>query len=166
MGEMKEHTISVLVEQTFDALPRIAGLFSGRGYQIDSISVGEAEEPGMARMTIVTRGHDGVIEQITKQLNKIVNVVKVTDLTYEPFVERELALVKVTATQSTRSEIMQIVNIFRAKIVDISPKTLTVECTGSRAKVQAIIGMLRPFGIREISRTGSVALRREFRGET
>ena len=163
---MQEHTISVLVEQTFDALPRIAGLFSGRGYQIDSISVGEAEEPGMARMTIVTRGDDQIIEQITKQLNKIVNVVKVSDLTYEPFVERELALVKVTATQTTRNEIMQIVNIFRAKIVDISPKTVTVECTGSRAKVQAIIGMLRPFGIREISRTGSVALRREFRGET
>jgi len=161
-----KHTISVLAENKFGALARIVGLFTGRGFDIDSISLGESEERGLARMTIVTHGDDAIIEQIVKQLNKIVDVIKVTDLTQESFVERELALIKVAANVSNRSEIMQIVDIFRAKIVDISPRTLTVEATGGEAKVNAIISMLRPFGIKEVARTGGVALKREFQGET
>jgi len=160
----KKHTISVLVEHNFNALSRIVGLFSGRGFEIDSISFGQGQEPGLARITITTHGDEQIIEQITKQLHKIIDVHKVTDLTYEPLVERELALVKVYAPASDRSEIMQIVNVFRAKIIDISPEKLTIEVTGSRDKVNASIGMLRQFGIVEIARTGSVALKREFQG--
>ncbi len=160
------HTINLLLENKMGAMSRIAGLFLARGYNIDSISVGDAEEEGLSRMTIVTHGEDRVIEQITKQLNKVVDVLKVTDLTLEPFVHRELALIKVQATASKRSEIMQIVDIFRAKIIDISPQTVTVEATGSEDKVLAIINLLRPFGLKEVARTGRVALRREFTGET
>jgi acetolactate synthase-1/3 small subunit len=161
-----KHTISVSVQNNFNALSRIVGLFSGRGFSIDTISFGEGEEPGLARVTITTEGDEQIIEQISKQLNKLVDVIKVVDLTYEPFVERELALVKVASTPSTRSEIMQVVNVFRAKIIDISPKTLTIEVTGKEDKIDAAIGMLRPFGLREVARTGSVALRREFQGLT
>jgi len=161
-----KHTISLLVENSFGCLIRVAGMFSGRGFNIDSISVGRAEEPGFARMTLVTRGDDQIIEQINKQLNKVVDVIKVTDLTNHSFVNRELALIKVHAPAETRAEIMQIVDVFRGKIVDISPKTLTVEATGSEDKVDAIISMLRPFGLKEVARTGRVALKREFQGVT
>jgi acetolactate synthase-1/3 small subunit len=161
-----KHTISLLVENSVGCLVRIAGLFSGRGFNIDSISVGSAEEPGLSRMTIVTNGDDQVIEQITKQLNKIVDVIKVTDLTDVSHVNRELALIKVNAVPEARSEIMQIVDVFRGKIVDISPKTLTIEATGSEDKVEAIISMLRPFGLKEVARTGRVAVKREFQGIT
>jgi acetolactate synthase-1/3 small subunit len=116
-------------------------------------------------MTIVTRGDDGVIEQIIKQLNKLIDTLKVTDLTYENFVERDLALIKVHTTTDTRSEIMQVVEIFRAKIIDISPKTVTIEAIGSQQKIDAIIKMLKPFVIKELARTGRVALKREFQGE-
>jgi acetolactate synthase-1/3 small subunit len=159
-----KHIISVLFENKFNAIPRMVGLFSGRGYSIDSISFGQGEEPGLTRATITTEGDAQVIEQIAKQLHKLVDVLKVVDLTYEPFVERELALVKVSSTPSNRAEIMQVTDIFRAKIIDISPKTLTIEVTGKSDKVNAAIGMLMPFGIREIARTGSVALKREFQG--
>jgi acetolactate synthase-1/3 small subunit len=161
-----KHTIAVTVQENFNALSRIVGLFSGRGFSITSISFGGAEEPGLARITITTSGDEAIIEQITKQLHRLVDVIKVTDLTYEPFVGRELALVKVASSATTRAEIMQIVNIFRANIIDISPKTLTIEVTGKEDKVDAAIGMLRPFGLREVSRTGSVALKREFQGAT
>lgn len=161
-----KHTISLLVENSVGCLVRIAGLFSGRGFNIDSISVGSAEEPGLSRMTIVTNGDDQVIEQITKQLNKIVDVIKVTDLTDVSHVNRELALIKVSAAADKRSEIMQIVDVFRGKIIDISPNTLTIEATGSEDKVEAIISMLRPFGLKEVARTGRVALKREFQGDT
>jgi len=144
----------------------MAGLFSGRGYNIESISFGHGEEPGISRATITTEGDEQIIEQIAKQLHKLVDVLKVVDLTYESFVERELALIKVHSTQSTRSEIMQVANIFRAKIIDISPKTLTIEITGKEDKVNAAIGMLRQYGIREVARTGSAALKREFQGNT
>lgn len=164
--ESRKHTISVLVKHSFNALSRIVGLFSGRGFDIDSISFGEGQEPGLARITITTHGDEQIIEQINKQLHKLVDVLKVADLTYEPFVERELALVKVSATQSVRSEIMQIVNIFRAKIIDISPESMTVEVTGSQDKVDAALGMLRQFGMVEVARTGSVALKREYQGKT
>jgi acetolactate synthase-1/3 small subunit len=161
-----KHTISLLVENKFGVLSRIVGLFSGRGFNIDSISVGPTEDEELSRMTIVSAGDDRVIEQIIKQLNRLINVIKVVDLTGESFVERELALIKLGATPSTRGEIVQITNIFRAKVVDISPRTLTVEATGNEAKINAMIGMLRPFGIKEIARTGKTALSREYRGRT
>jgi acetolactate synthase-1/3 small subunit len=162
---MKRHTISIHVENKFGAFNRIAGLFAAKGYNIDSLSVGPTEEEGVSRMTVVTRGDDQIIEQIIKQLNKLIDTIKVVDLTFESFVERELVLVKVQSTVATRSEIMQIAEIFRAKVVDISPKTLTLEATGSQQKVDAIIKMLKPFGIKEMARTGRVALNREFQGE-
>ncbi len=161
---MKKHTISVLVENKFGALNRIVGLFSARGYNIDSISVGTSEDDSVARVTIVSKGDDDVIEQIIKQLNKIIDVIKVVDLTYDSFVERELVLIKVSANRNTRPELMQISEIFRTKIVDISPKSLTIEATGGEQKVQALIKMLSPFGIKEIARTGRIALKREFEG--
>ncbi|MCX7984473.1 MAG: acetolactate synthase small subunit [Bacteroidetes bacterium] len=164
-GQMKQHTISLLVENRFGALNRIAGLFSAKGYNIDSLTVGPTEDTSVARMTIVTRGDDQIIEQITKQLNKLIDVIKVIDLTFEDFVERELALIKVQSTSTTRAEIILIAEIFRAKVVDLSPKTLTLEVTGSQQKVDAIINMLKPFGLKEVARTGRVALKREFQGE-
>jgi acetolactate synthase-1/3 small subunit len=164
-AHLKRHTISVLVENKFGAFVRVAGMFSAKGYNIDSLSVGPTEEEDVSRMTIVTRGDDQIIEQITKQLNKLIDTIKVVDLTFESFVERELVLVKVQATQSSRPEIMQIAEIFRSKVVDISQKSVTLEATGSQQKVDAIIKMLKPFGIKEIARTGRVALKREFQGE-
>ncbi|MCL4538895.1 MAG: acetolactate synthase small subunit [Bacteroidetes bacterium] len=161
---MKKHTISILVENKFGALNRIVGLFSARGYNIDSISVGTSEDDSVARVTIVSKGDDDIIEQIIKQLNKLVDVTKVVDLTYDSFVERELVLVKVSANRNTRPELMQISEIFRSKIIDISPRSITVEATGSEQKVDALIKMLSPFGIKEIARTGRVALKREFEG--
>jgi acetolactate synthase-1/3 small subunit len=163
--QIKTHTIALLVENKFGAFTRIAGLFAAKGYNIDSLSVGPTEEQGVSRMTVVTHGDDQIIEQIIKQLNKLIDTIKVVDLTFESFVERELALVKVQSTSDTRSEIMQVAEIFRAKVVDISPKTLTLEATGSQPKVDAIISMLKPFGIKELARTGRVALKREFQGE-
>jgi acetolactate synthase I/III small subunit len=159
------HTISILVENRFGAFVRVAGLFAAKGYNIDSISVGPTEDDSVSRMTIVTHGIDGIIEQITKQLNKLIDTLKVTDLTYDSFVERDLALIKVQTTPESRYEIMQIVEVFRAKIIDISPKTLTVEAVGSGNKIDAIIKMLKPFVIKEIARTGRVALKREYYGE-
>ncbi|MFH0992536.1 MAG: acetolactate synthase small subunit [bacterium] len=162
---MKQHTIAVLVENKHGAFIRVAGMFAAKAYNIDSLTVGATEERDISRMTIVTRGDDQVIEQITKQLNKLIDVIKVIDLTFDDFVERELALIKVHCTQSTRPEVMQIAEVFRAKVVDISPKTVTLEATGGKQKVDAIIKMLSPFGIREMARTGQVALKREFQGE-
>lgn len=159
------HTISLLVENELGCLSRIVGLFGSRGYIIESISIGSAEESDLSRMTIVTRGDDRIIEQICKQLNKVVDVLKVTDLTEESFVNRELALIKVSVNQAVRSEIMQIVDVFRGKIVDISPRTLTIEATGSEDKIEAIISMLRPFGLKEVARTGRAALKREYKGD-
>ncbi len=161
---MKKHTISILVENKFGALNRIVGLFSARGYNIDSISVGTSEDDSVARVTIVSKGDDDVIEQIIKQLNKLIDVTKVVDLTYDNYVERELVLVKVAANRNSRSELMQISEIFRSKIIDISPRSITIEATGSEQKVDAMIKMLDPFGIKEIARTGRVALKREFEG--
>jgi acetolactate synthase-1/3 small subunit len=157
---MKRHTISVLVENHPGVLARIAGLFSGRGFNIESLSVGETEDPTASRMTVVVRGDDPILEQVTKQLNKLVDVIKVSDLTSEQFIERELVLVKVSADGKSRSEILQICDIFRARIVDVAPKTVTIEVTGTEDKIDALVNMLRPFGIREMARTGSVALTR------
>lgn len=159
----KQHLISVTVENKFGVLARIAGLFSARGYNIDSLSVAETEDPTVSRMIIVVRGDERILEQIYKQLNKLIDVIKVQDLTGEEFVERELVLVKVNAPNpSARQEIMQLVNIFRAKIVDIGKKTLTIELVGGSAKVRAMLELLKPFGIKEMSRTGKIAISREF----
>ncbi len=154
------HTISVLVENHPGVLARIAGLFSGRGFNIDSLSVGETADPTVSRMTVVVNGDDFVVEQIGKQLNKLIDVIKVVDLTEEEHVERELILIKVGADVNSRSEIMQIADIFRANVVDVGAKSLVIEATGTEDKVTALIDLLRRFGIREIARTGHVALAR------
>jgi len=157
-----KHTISILVEQEFNALSRIIGLFSGRGFKIDSISFGSAEESGISRLTITTKGDEKVIDQITRQLEKLVDVIKVTDLTNEPFVDRELALIKVSVTKKNSIEIIQVANVFRGAIIDISQQSMTIEITGKEDKVNAAIEMLYQFGLIEVARTGIVALRREY----
>lgn len=162
---MKYHTISMTVENHFGTLNRIAGLFAAKGYNIDSLTVGPTEDAAVSRMTILTHGDDKIIEQIMKQLHKLIDTIKVVDLTDDTFVDRELAMVKVQCTPTTRMEIMQISEIFRAKVVDISSKTITLEVTGSQLKVDAIINMLKPFGIKELARTGRIAIKREFQGE-
>ena len=155
------HTVSVLVENKFGVLARIAGLFSGRGFNIDSLSVGETEDSAISRITLVVNGEDFIIEQIMKQLNKLIDVIKVSDLTRDEFIDRELALIKVDADTKTRSEIMQIVDIFRGKILDVAPATLTIEVTGPEEKVQGMIELLGGFGIREVVRSGKIAISRE-----
>ena len=155
------HVISVLVENEFGVLARVAGLFSGRGFNIESLSVAETMDPTVSRITLVTRGEDQVLEQIEKQLNKLICVIKVTDFTETEHVERELVLVKVNADERTRGELANIADIFRAKIIDVSRQSYIVEITGSEDKVTAFIELLKPLGIQEIVRTGKVAM---FRG--
>jgi len=155
-----QHTISVLVANKFGVLSRVSGLFSGRGFNIDSLTVAETQDADVSRMTIVTRGDDKIIEQITKQLNKLVDVIKVTDLTGKNFIDRELVMMKVQVTADTRAELLGIVDIFRCKVVDVSPKSYTLEATGDAGKIQAIIEILRPLGIKELVRTGKVAIGR------
>jgi len=155
------HTISVLVENEFGVLARVAGLFSGRGFNIESLSVAETLDPTISRLTLVTRGDDQVLEQIEKQLNKLVNVIRVTDFTNTQHVERELVLIKVKAAERTRGELVNIVDIFRAKIIDVSRQSYIVEITGTEDKVRALIELLTPLGILEVVRTGRVAM---FRG--
>jgi acetolactate synthase I/III small subunit len=156
-----KHTLSVLVEDEAGVLSRIAGLFARRGFNIESLAVGPAEKMGVSRITMVVPGEDQVIEQLTKQLYKLINVLKVQDITEIPCVERELMLIKVNATAQLRSEILEIVQIFRAKVVDVSEDSLTIEVSGDPGKMVAIVQMLNKFGIREIARTGKVALTRE-----
>ena len=156
-----KHTISVLVENQFGVLARVAGLFSARGFNIDSLAVGETEDPTVSRMTIVTTGDDRVIEQIVKQLQKLVDVIKVFDLEDDDKIERELLLVKVKGASKTRNEILQIVNTFRAKIEDVNTQSMTIEVTGNTGKVDALLELLRPFGILEVARTGTIALGRK-----
>lgn len=156
----QKHTISVLVENKAGVLARISGLFSARGYNIDSLAVGETEDPSVSRMTIVVKGDEKVLEQVEKQLNKLVDIIKVSDYLETPHIERDLVLIKVKADKNTRSELLQIVDIFRAKIVDVSHDTLIIEMTGDEQKIDAILEMVKPFGIREICRTGIVAMGR------
>jgi len=155
-----QHTISVLVENHFGVLARVSGLFSTRGYNIDSLCVGETKDPTVSRMTVVVRGDDRIVEQIVKQLEKLVDVIDVTDLTQMPFVNRELVMLKIKAQSRQRSEITEIASIFRAKVVDIGPKAMIVEVTGSGDKTRAFIEMMRPFGIEDLVRTGHVAIAR------
>jgi len=154
------HTISVLVENKFGVLTRVAGLFSGRGYNIDSLNVAPTQEPKTSRMTIVTRGDDATVEQIVKQLNKLVDVLEVIDYREAEYIDRELVLIKVTVDTKTRGEIMQIADIFRAKIVDVQPANLTIEITGNEHKVEKFIDLMKGYGIKDLTRTGKVALPR------
>jgi acetolactate synthase-1/3 small subunit len=158
---MQKHTMSLLVDNEPGVLARVSGLFSGRGFNIESLCVAETLEPFISRITIVTRGDDAVAEQITKQLNKLVNVIKVNDLTATDCVEREMALIKVSAKADSRAEILRVVDIFRCKVVDVSPTHYTIEVTGTADKLGAILSLLKPMGIKEIARTGAIALARE-----
>ncbi|OPX42385.1 putative acetolactate synthase small subunit [Ruminiclostridium hungatei] len=157
---MAKYTLSVLVENRSGVLSRVAGLFSRRGFNIDSLAVGVTENPEVSRMTIVVNGDEYTVEQVSKQLNKLIDVIKIKALDKKDSVSRELALIKVNATASTRSEIIQIVEIFRANIVDVSKNTLTVEISGATDKVEALEDMLKQFGIKEIVRTGTIAIER------
>ncbi len=152
------HTLSVLVANKPGVLTHVSGLFSRRGYNIDSLTVGVTENPEISRMTIVVHGDENVIEQVTKQLNKLIDIIKVVDISPLESVDRELALLKVTADPEKRAEIIQIANIFRANIVDVSAKSLIIEVTGSTEKITALEELMRPFGIKEMVRTGKVAL--------
>ncbi|OVE78463.1 acetolactate synthase small subunit [bacterium F11] len=162
--DAQKHTISLLVENRFGVLARIAGLFSARGYNIDSLSVGVTDDPNVSRMTIVVRGDNRILEQVQKQLNKLIDVIKVTDYVDTAHLERELIMVKVTADKSTRGELAQICDIFRAKIVDVAMDSLIIELTGDREKNEALLRMIRPFGIKEFCRTGIVAMARGKKG--
>mgnify|MGYP001609121705 FL=1 len=159
-SEPRKHTIAIQVENKFGVLSRVAGLFSARGYNIESLSVGETLDPTVSRMTIVVRGDEFVIEQVMKQLHKLIDVIKVTDLTDESHVERELVLIRVNAEPQHRAEIMRTADIFRAKIVDVTPQSFTIEATGDEGKLEALIELLRPMGIQELVRTGKVAIAR------
>jgi acetolactate synthase-1/3 small subunit len=163
VADNKKHTISVLVENHFGVLARVSGMFSARGYNIDSLCVGETENPAISRMTVVVGGDERVLHQIVRQLNKLVEVIEVTDLTAESYIERELVLIKVAATAQQRGEIIEIANIFRAKVVDVGKQSLVVEVTGAQGKVEAFIDMMRSYGILELVRTGKIALKRSER---
>ncbi|MDH3238121.1 MAG: acetolactate synthase small subunit [Deltaproteobacteria bacterium] len=154
------HTISVLVENEFGVLSRVSGLFSGRGFNIESLTVAETLDPTVSRMTIVTSGNDQILEQILKHLNKLVSVIKVVDLTGAETVDRELVLIKVNAEPETKPEVLRLVDIFRAKIVDVASRCYTIEMTGDEEKINALLQLLKPIGIREIVRTGRVAIAR------
>ncbi len=158
---MEQHTISILVENKFGVLARVAGLFSGRGYNIESLSVNATADPKISKMTIVTTGDDAVIEQIDKQLNKLIDVIKVTDLTGSEFIERELILVKVKTNSKTRAEIIQITEIFGGKIVSVHHNELGIELAGRSSKVVDFINLMSEFGIIELARTGRVAISRK-----
>ena len=157
---MASSNTSSIEEPLSRSFSRISGLFSGRGFNIESLTVAETVDPKVSRMTIVTRGDEAILEQITKQLNKLVSVIKVHDFKGEPHIERELVLIKVTANAETRAEVLRIVDIFRAKIVDVSPRAYTIEMTGDEDKVEAFKELLRPFGIKEMVRTGKIAMAR------
>ncbi|GKS10587.1 acetolactate synthase small subunit [Paenibacillus chitinolyticus] len=153
-----KHTISILVNNQPGVLQRVSGLFGRRGYNIESITVGESEEVGLSRMVIVTEGDDNTLEQISKQLYKLIDVIKVIDLSKNPMVARELALIKVNSEPAQRPEILGIVDTFRAAVVDIGPSSLIVQTIGDSEKIDAMIELLRPYGIRELSRTGVTAM--------
>jgi acetolactate synthase-1/3 small subunit len=156
-----QHIISVLVENKFGVLSRVSGLFSGRGFNIETISVGPTLDPTISQMTIVTSGDERILEQIIKQLNKLIDVIKVADLADKEFVEREMCLIKINAPADLRAEALRIVDIFRARVVDSSPKSYTIQLTGDEKKIEAFIELLRPIGIKEVVRTGKVAMTRE-----
>jgi len=157
---MMKHTIAVIVNDQPGVLQRVSGLFGRRGFNIESITVGASEEPGLSRMVIVTSGDEHTLEQITKQLYKLIDVIKVVDLSANPMVSRELALIKVQAEPTSRPEILGVVDTFRASVVDIASHSLMVQVVGDTEKIDAMIELLKPYGIKEISRTGVTALNR------
>ncbi len=154
------HVISAIVENKPGVLAHIAGLFSSRGFNIDSLAVGETENPQLSRMTIVVQGDDKILEQVRKQLGKVIDVLKVSDFSNEDFVERELMLVKVNAPSGRRGEIIEMVDIFRGRIVDVGSKELVIEIAGQAGKLQSMLDLLKPYGVKEVCRTGSVAMLR------
>ena len=164
MSTVSTHTLSVLVEDKPGVLARVASLFSRRGFNIESLAVGATEQKNMSRMTIVVSVEDSPLEQITKQLNKLVNVIKIVEQDVDNSVDRELALIKVRADATTRSQVIEAVNLFRAKVVDVSTESLTVEATGTPGKLEALLRVLEPYGIRELVQSGVVSLSRGPRG--
>jgi acetolactate synthase I/III small subunit len=157
----QKHILSLLVDNEPGVLTRITGLFSGRGFNIESLSVAETIEPNVSRVTIVTRGDMNILEQIKKQLNKLINVIKVLDFKGTPFVQRELALIKVRARPEHRAEILRMVDIFRSRVVDVGAEYYTMELTGDEDKIAAFLELLKPMGVKEIAKTGAIALARE-----
>ena len=155
------HTISVLVENKFGVLTRIAGMFSGRGFNIDTLNVGPTIDPSTSRMTIVVRGADTVLEQVTKQLNKLVDVIEIQDFREDQYVDRELVMLRVNVDSTTRAEVMQICDIFRAKIIDVQHKNVSIEVTGNESKINKFLLLMGNFGINDLTRTGKVALARK-----
>ncbi|RMA96002.1 acetolactate synthase small subunit [Hydrogenothermus marinus] len=159
---VRKHVIVVKVQHNVGVLSRITGLFAGRGYNIESLTVGMTHEPNIARITIVVNGDERVVEQIIKQLRKLIETLKVRDITDVPHIERELAIIKIhTADSATRDEIMRLVDIFRARVIDVSSDTYTVEITGKHSKIEAFIDLVRPFGIKDVARTGVLSVVRE-----
>jgi acetolactate synthase-1/3 small subunit len=158
--EQSRRTISVMVDNEPGVLARVAGLISGRGFNIDSLSVAETQDPGVSLITLVTTGSLDIVEQIIKQLRRLINIIKVVDLTETDFVERELALIKVRAEAQYRAELLRIVDIFRCKVVDVSPRAYTIEVTGSEGKIKAMLELMANFGIEEIVSTGRIAIAR------
>jgi acetolactate synthase-1/3 small subunit len=155
------HTLSVLVENKFGVLTRIAGMFSGRGFNIDTLNVGPTLDPLTSRMTIVVRGDDAVLEQVTKQLRKLVDVIELQDFSADQSVDRELVLMRVNVTPETRGEVMQICDIFRVKIIDVQLHTLSIEITGDESKINKFIFLMEPFGVSDLTRTGKIAMARK-----
>lgn len=155
-----KHTLSVLLHNKPGVLSRVTGLFSGRGFNIESLCVAETLDPGISCLTLVTIGDEAIVEQITKQLHKLIDVIKVSDISDKEYVEREMVLIRMKAEAHTRAEVLRVIDIFRGKVVDVSPKTYAVEVTGSASKIQAVIDILRPIGIKEIVRTGTIAMAR------
>ncbi len=155
-----KHTLSVLLQNKPGALSRVTGLFSGRGFNIESLCVAETLDPKVSCMTLVTSGDESIIEQITKQLHKLIDVIKVTDVSEGEFVEREMVLIRVKAEATTRAEVLRVIDIFRGKVVDVSPTSYSVEITGPESKIKAVVDILRPIGIKEIIRTGTIAMAR------
>ncbi len=155
-----KHTISVLLTNKPGVLSRVTGLFSGRGFNIESLCVAETLEEGVSCLTLVTKGDETIVEQITKQLHKLIDVIKVSDISEKAYVEREMVLLRVKAEANTRAEVLRIIDIFRGKVVDVSPKSYAIEVTGAAAKIEAFIDILRPIGIKEIVRTGIIAMAR------
>ncbi|WYD79358.1 MAG: acetolactate synthase small subunit [Candidatus Electrothrix gigas] len=155
-----KHTLSVLLQNKPGALSRVTGLFSGRGFNIESLCVAETLDPKVSCMTLVTKGNNAIIEQVTKQLHKLIDVIKVSDISDSEYVEREMVLIRVKAETQTRAEVLRVIDIFRGKVVDVSPNSYAVEITGPESKIKAVIDLLRPIGIKEVIRTGTIAMAR------
>ncbi|MHC4181733.1 MAG: acetolactate synthase small subunit [Planctomycetota bacterium] len=155
-----KHVISVLVENKVGVLARITGLFSGRGFNIESLAVGETENMDISRMTIVVSGDEAILEQVRKQLGKVIDTIKVTDFTGTDYVERDLMLIKINAAPGKRSEIVELVDVFRGKIIDVGQKDMVIEISGPEDRLEAMLDLLRPYGIKEVARTGRIAMNR------